>query len=204
MILGWIPSFGLYVIGLLILGITFRNYLKKNKKSTQNNWISVLEQEHAAQFVRSKPLDEKLFINIDFTLFPHVEEISCQNQYLALMHYAKSPMINLKNESNLTLKSTYGPQIVEEVAAYEKNYLDCMNTAIQYAEQLLQQGYLKEAQTTLEICINYHCDISKCYLLLIDLYKQQSNLQGLTALKEIATIEMQNSPFLNKILHAFQ
>lgn len=204
MILGWIPSFGLYVIGLLILGITFRNYLKKNKKSTQNNWISVLEQEHAAQFVRSKPLDEKLFINIDFTLFPHVEEISCQNQYLALMHYAKSPMINLKNESNLTLKSTYGPQIVEEVAAYEKNYLDCMNTAIQYAEQLLQQGYLKEAQTTLEICINYHCDISKCYLLLIDLYKQQSNLQGLTALKEIVTIEMQNSPFLNKILHAFQ
>ena len=133
-----------------------------------------------------------------------MKEPTCQDQYLALMHYAQSPMINLKNESNLVLKSTYGPQIVEEVACYEKNYLDCMNTAIFYAECLLQQGYLKEAQITLETCIHYHCDISKCYLLLIDLYKQQSNLQGLTQLKQIATIEMQHSPFLNKVLYAFQ
>lgn len=75
-----------------------------------------------------------------------------------------------------------------------------MQKAIRYSEHLIQCHALIEAQAVLELCIMYHCDISKCYLLLIDVYRMQDNTTALAKLEETIKNEMASSPFLHKVL----
>ena len=60
---------------------------------------------------------------------------------------------------------------------------------------------LAEARQTLEHCLNYHCDVSKCYIMLIEIYKLQNDFHALDKLKTIAQVEMCQSPFLHKVLN---
>lgn len=201
--LNWLSTLLLFLLGVLIISYTFRRAIKKGESGEQINWQKQLEDEHALQFVRGKPFDESLLIKIDFNEFPVATHEACKNAYLSLLRYATFPMINLKDQTNFELKKTYGPQIVEKIDGYERNFNQCMQLAINYAELLMKYELFAEAQQTLEVCVKYHCDLSKCYILLIDLYRMQQNEQALHVLKETIQKEMGNSPFLKKILRHF-
>ena len=203
MTLNGLPSLFLYVLGIFIVAFTFRNALRKNSRPNKNDWEQHLIDEHNLQFIRNKPIDESLFLKVDFNQFPNVSELNCQQRYIELLRFVKLPMINLKNQSNYDLKSQYGPQVVEVVSNYEQTYIQCMQAAIRYAETLQEYHYEKEAQITLEACVKNHCDLSKCYTMLISLYKKQSNIKALEELKCIVNTEMVTSPFYNKIIRLF-
>ena len=201
--LGWIPAFILYISGILILALSFKGKINKKKDYHKDDWKILLEREHATQFVRPKELPHDFFIQVDTKAFPTVTQASCEQVYHALLRSANKPMINLKGQSNLELKSRYGPQIVEKVSAYERNYFEFMDILFKYGKILYDNNYVQEAQLLLEQAINYHCDISKCYLLLIKIYKEQQNEAAISRLKDVVEKEMQNSPFLHKVLKQF-
>lgn len=201
--LNWLSTLLLFLLGVLIIACTIRRAIKKGNSNEQTNWQKVLEDEHALQFVRGKQFDESLMTKIDFSEFPVATQESCKKTYLDLLRYATIPMINLKGQSNFDLKKAYGPQIVEKIDSYERNFNSCMQLAISYAELLIEDQLLEEAQKTLEICVNHHCDLSKCYILLIDLYKKQQNEQALQLLEVTIQNEMAHSPFQKKVLRHF-
>lgn len=203
MLLKDIMAFAIYILGIFILAMTFKRYVNRNNPSDQEDWRKQLEEEHQLQFVRSKPLDPTLMLSIDFTRFPVSHDQACQKAYLSLMHFEKLPLANLKGVSNLEIKKKYGASGVDKISQYEWNYTSCMQAAIHYAEVLIENGYITEAQNTLECCIEAKCDLSKCYLLLIDLYKMQQNESALIRLKDFVNKELKDSPFIDKIIRHF-
>ena len=198
--LGWIPSMGMYLLGILVIACTFKQFLRKTSPSSKESLNTMLQAEHDAQYTRSKMLPSDLLIKVDFEKYPVVQHVDCQKKYQQLMRYAKLSMVNLQSQTNLELKQTYGPQTLEKIAQYEKNYFEFMDISIQYGKILYENGYLAEARQTLEQCLVYHCDVSKCYLLLIDIYKQLDDNKALDELKITAQNEMSQSPFLHKVL----
>lgn len=201
--LEWITSFVLYISGILILAISFKKNLNKKKDYQKNNWKTILEREHATRFFRPKELPHDFFIHVDTKAFPTVEHEACKQVYSTLLRSANTSMINLKGQSNLELKSSYGPQSIEKVSIYEKNYFEFMDILFKYGKILYDNNYVQEAQSILEQGINYHCDLSKCYLLLIKIYKEQKNKTAIYCLKDVVKQEMKNSPFLHKVLEQF-
>lgn len=198
--LGWIPSFGFYLLGILLIFITFKNAVNRRQPSSKEKLEQLLRVEHEAQFVRTKALPDDLFLKVDFSKVPCVENDACKRMYSALMCFSNLAMVNLADKSNLELKQTYGPQTLEQISAYEKNFFGFMNKALKYGNILLDFGFVQEARQMLELCASYHCDISKCYLLLIDIYKQQQDLVALGNLRTIVENEMCHSPLLHKVL----
>lgn len=200
--LSWMPSFILFILDILTLALSFKSHLKKSEYK-KNNWRILLEKEHAVQLVRSSELPQNLFIQLDVKAFPTVELEVCQKVYTMLLRKANKPMVNLKDQSNLDLKSLYGAQIVDKVSVYEKNYFEFMDILFKYGKILYDNNYIKEAQMTLEEGIDYHCDVSKCYILLIKIYKAQKNKMAISRLKNVVEKEMKNSPLLHKVLEQF-
>lgn len=198
--LGWIPSMGMYLIGIFIIACTFKQVLRKTAPSTKVNLETLLKAEHEAQYTRSKSLSSELLLHVDFEKYPSVQQMDCQKKYQQLMRYAHLSMINLQGKTNLELKQTYGPQGLELIGQYEKNYFGFMDISIQYGKILYENGYLLEARQTLEQCLLYQCDISKCYILLIEIYKALNDEQALNELEIIIQKEMSQSPFLHKVL----
>lgn len=197
---GWLPSLGLYIIGLGFIGFSFKSYLSKTSPSTREKLDALLAEEHEAQFARLVKLPNEFFIQVDISLYPKIEDKDCMEYYQTLVRYASRKMVNLQGKTNLELKQTYGAQTLEAISDYERNYYEFLSSAIGYAQILYEKDYLAEARQTLEACIDYHCDISKCYELLIDIYKNQSDEEALNHLRPIIEKEMQHSPFLHKII----
>ena len=197
---GWLPSLGLYIVGLGFIGVSFKSYLSKTSPSSKEKLDALLMQEHEAQFVRSVQLPNEFFIQVDCSLYPKTDCKACTELYETLVRYAKRPMVNLQGKTNLELKQSYGAQTLESISDYERNYYEFLDISIQYAKALYENDELCKARQTLETCIHYHCDISKCYQLLIDIYKKQSDIEALTHLRPIIEKEMQHSPFLHKVL----
>jgi len=104
--LGWLPSLGFYILGILIIGLTFRMHLRKANSSSQEKLANLLQEEQNARFVRASELKTELFIQVDFLAYPSVTHKACAKKYQELMSYAKRPMMNLQKFSNLELKQT--------------------------------------------------------------------------------------------------
>lgn len=193
--------YSLYLLGIIILGLTFKNLLKVN--TSKQSLTEFLEEEHSAQFVKSKCIDAQDFIHINFDLIPKVNRQECQLLYQDILSYGQKSMLNLKEQSNLDLKKKYGAKSIEQIASYERNYFECMNLLVQYARLLFELDYILEAKHILELCIQYDCDLSKAYLLLIQIYKSENNEEALFSLKPIIQDKMKHSPFLPQVLAAF-
>ena len=201
--LDWLPSFTLYILGVFILALSFKKQLFKKQDYKKTDWKTLLEKDHATQFIRSIDLPDHLFIRVNTDAFPKVEHPACQNIYTSLLKNANRRMVNLKEQSNFDLKSLYGPQVVDQVSAYEKNYFEFMDILFKYGKMLYDNHYVQEAQMVLEQSIVYHCDVSKCYMLLLQIYKEQHNEVAISQLRNVVQTEMKNSPFLHKVLEEF-
>ncbi len=198
--LSWLPSFACFIMGILILGLTFKQRIEKKNTQQKLSWQESLEKEHAMQFIRSKSIPEELFLVVDFEKYPKVENLNCQEVYLKLLSCAKSPMVNLGQMTNLEIKQQFGPSGLEMLTKYEKNYFNFMDISYEYGSILYDNGFIDEARKTLEMSILYGCDSSKCYLLLIQIYKVMNDSKALDQLKETAMKNMKNSPLLKKVL----
>ncbi len=188
-------NFCLFIIGLLIVGMTFKKYILTFHKTS---WLDEYEEE--CKFVRRKPLKDNIYVNVDFDKLPVASDEECQVIYNKLIKYKDMPLLNLKDTTNKELKLTYGTGVIDEIAAGEKNYFDFMDILSQYGKILFDKGFIKQAQTALELSLEYGCDLSKALILLGDIYNKENNTTGIENLKSYIKINMKDSPFQNKIL----
>lgn len=198
--LGWIPSLGIYLLGILVIAYAFKYRLYHTEPSSKDKLDALLQAEHDAQFIRSKALPTECLIQVDFSKYPTVHHTECEKLYQAVMRFSNLPMANLQGQTNLELKQKYGAQTLEQITVYEKNYYGFINATIKYGSILYENGFINEARQTLEQCILYHCDVSKCYTLLIEIYTKQQDQAALESLRSTIKKEMCNSPFLHKVL----
>ncbi len=198
--LSWTLAFFCYVIGIFLIGMTFKHALLNNGHNTKESWKDRLEKEHLTHFIRQQPIPKDLFLSIDFSIIPMVKEDECQRLYLDVLAFANRPMVDLKAYTNLELKQRFGPQGLELLGGYEKNYFEFMDICCKYGTILFEKGFILEARQILEQALLYQCDLSKCYLQLIDVYHQLHDMKALDVLKVTAKANMKDSPFLPKVL----
>lgn len=202
----WLMAFLFFVGGLLIMGMTTKRMILKKgtHKESENYWT----REHAATFARKKELPDDLFIPIDFSVYPSVQDESCQQQYAKILLFKERPLVNLKGISNVELKERFGTMQLEKLSFYEQNFIEYMNTSCAYGKLLFEKGYLPEAQKVLEYIISLGCDLSQCYLTLTAIYTAyyDSNrsldvsIDLLAVLKQNAKENMNASPYLQKVI----
>lgn len=202
--LDYFLPFGLYIIGILIVAFTFRRKLYRSNDTHKVSLETMLKAEQQVKFIRPKVLSDDLFLKVHLSDYPVVDDVDCQNDYQTLKESIQLPMVNFQNYTNLELKQMYGPQMLDTITQYETNYVQFMEASIAYGKSLYEHHYIEEARKTLEQCMLYKCNISIGYTLLIEIYKLQNDTAALHRLEPIIKQEMQNSPFLNKVLGCLQ
>ena len=198
--LGWLPSIAFFIMGILILGFTFKHSVQRTTNTSQSDWKEHLDKEHELQFIRTKKLPEQLFLKIDFKDYPVVNDSKCQDVYLKLLAYAKTPIVYLGKQSNLEIKEQFGAKGLEMLIDYERNYFNFMDISYEYGNILYDQGFTEEAKKVLELSIGYGCDSSKSFLLLGQIYRLHNEFEALKQLRDTAIKNMENSPLLEKVL----
>ena len=198
--LSWLPSIAFFVMGVLILGLTFKHSVEKTKNTSQLDWKKNLEKEHELQFVRTKTLPEELFLKNDFKDYPVVSNSKCQEVYLKLLAYAKLPIVYLGKKSNIELKEQFGAKGLEMLIDYERNYFNFMDISYEYGNILYDQGFITEAKKVLELSMVHGCASSKSFLLLGQIYRLHNEAHALEQLRDTAIKNMENSPLLEKVL----
>lgn len=199
--LSWLPSFICFVMGILILGLTFKKSIENKDEPHHLHWKESIEKEHEMQFIRPKTIPEDLFLVVNFEQYPYVENPDCQKVYLKLLNCSKSPMVNLGQLTNLEIKQQFGSGGLENLINYEKNYFNFMDISYEYGSILYDNGFINESRKTLEMSISYGCDLSKTYLLLIQIYKTMNDFKALDRLKEAAVKNIKHSVLLKKVLN---
>lgn len=202
--LNWLPSLLCLVVGVTILFVTFKHALQKTDTKEEEKRKNFFEKERVASSIRKQPIPESLFLKVDFAVYPEVHDTNCIASYNELLSFKSRQMVNLKGYTNLDLKEIFGVGHLDLLTNYERNYLEFMDISCKYAHTLYEYGYIKEAQTVLEYTLKHQCDLSKCYLLLAEIYKLSKNTLALEELKEIASLNMKGSPYLQKVLDAMK
>ena len=192
----WIQPLICFVIGITIIGFTFKRKISDVSGSLE--WKEELYREHTTQFYNKVSIPKNLLIEIDFLRYPTDETSLLYND---LMIIVKQPMANLKNISNKDIKQLYGPSALEKITLYEENYYSFINKSYDYSVHLYESDRIQDAQIVLEYIIEKGCDNSKVYLFLKNIYKAQNDSkERIDKLKEHAIKNFSNPIFLNKLI----
>lgn len=192
------------VAGVVILFITFRLKLERDTKKAKENLDVYLTKDFNALFARKKEIPESFFISVDFNSIPSVNNDECTQFYNQINKYADTKMTHLKGYTNIELKEAYGMIHFENLTCYEKNYLTFMDILVKYGSILYEKGFAEEAETVLKKALDYECDVSKCYMLLSDIYLKRRDSDSLETLTRIAKQNMNGSYYLKKVLNKIE
>ncbi|WP_069997689.1 hypothetical protein [Cellulosilyticum sp. I15G10I2] len=192
------------VLGVVTLFITFKIKLERDTQRQNKNIRTYFTQEQKALFARKKDIPESLFIKISLQELPLNEEPECRRLYEQLRRYEHLKLTNLKGYTNLELKQAYGMAQFEDLVQYEKSYLTFMDILVKYGSILYEKAFLPEAKKTLELALDYQCDLSKCYLILSDVYFKLGESHLLDNLAQTAHRNMNGSHYLTKVLEKIE
>ncbi|MDF2878513.1 MAG: hypothetical protein K0S30_1609 [Clostridia bacterium] len=187
-------------LGVTTLFLTFKIKLERDAKKEKKQLEAYFKEDFNASFARKKELPESMFLKPACERLPVVDDVACQQLYDQVMACAKLKLANLKNHTNLDLKKTYGMVQFENLIEFERNYLALMDILVKYGNILYEKGFISEAKHVLEEALVYECDLSKCYILLSDIYLKLGARRALQDLKCSAEKNMKESHYLTKIL----
>ena len=200
----WLTNLLFFVAGLIIIGMSIKRAILNKKNNAKHINEAYWKREYTATFARKKEIPDSLFIHIDFEMYPMTEDPTCQGIYHKILSFKDRPLINLKGQKNIELKERYGMMQLEELSNYEQNYIEYMHTSCTYGKTLYAKGYFAEAQKVLEYIISLDCDLSPCFLTLATLYHTLGEDKALHQLKSLAKTNMQDSPYLHKVLQGIE
>ena len=164
--------------------------IKKSKGSARSN-ENYLREEEMANFSRKKEIPENLFINAGIELLPmrefeDTEEFKRINKSQAyVIKRSTFKMIRLKTPmTNRELKIKFGYANLENIIAYEDNFVRYIFALCDWAETLLEMGEKEDAISILEFAVDMIPEQSKPYTLLIDAYGESKCKSELLNLKD--------------------
>lgn len=145
------------------------------------------ERERRANFTRKKPLPVDDYIKIPLDTLPFSETDNPQEKEIQeqLSSLSQKPILNVSGMTNTDIKLTYGSGNFHLIAEYDQNFLLLQRLLNEWGTLLYERGDKAEAKTVLEYSISLGCDISKSYLLLGDIYKEEQDYISIQDLMEV-------------------
>jgi len=193
---------------ILIVGTTLaiQIMMRKNKVDFKKDIEDIAERERKANLSRKKEIDKALYITPNPSVLPiktydeskenkkikKAQEIAVRKAHLTMIRFDE-PI------SNTDLKLKYGLANLEIITMYEEHYNSYMQALTLWAELLIEKNNLIDAEKVLCEAINLKSDLSKTYMLLIDVYKKTNNSKKLQNI--IKLVEKSNLKLKSKILN---
>jgi hypothetical protein len=188
-------------LGILIVIICFFAYFRKRSTRAQEEvddrfW----ERENQANLTRKQNLDNLSYITIPLDKFPigiyDDEKIKAAEDSLIALSGKK--IVNLEGRTNTDLKMEYGAANLEALMEYDTNFESLCVSLVDYGKALYDAGHPDWAATVLEYGIETGSDISRNFLLLGSIYREQNDNGAISRL--IATAENLDSPMKASII----
>lgn len=174
----------IFACGITIIFLALRHKINKGSNKSKEALDHFLIEEHRANFITKKNLPNELLLHIDSDQIPPNTSTECEGLFQQVVRQSTLPMVNLSQYTNLQLKQTFGVNHLDTLIQYEQNYISFLQTLTAYGIALHNAGYIQDSIQSLEYCLNFGCDLNKCYLYLIKNYGIINNKASLMKLKE--------------------
>jgi len=188
------------IIFCSVLSMNLKRSKKQGKETEQSFW----NREHKANSIRRKPLDDLEYITIPMDRFPTgllLDNPEVKDCIETLEILSRQPIVNFTGYSNTDLKLEYGTANITALTEYDQNYTTLVRILQKWADQLLDNGYSKEAEILMEYAISIHTDISKTYYKLAEIYAIRLEKEHVLKLIETAeTLRSANKKFIVRTL----
>lgn len=199
------PIFFILIVGTTI---AIQIMMRKNKIDFKQILENISKKEQEANLSRRKEIDKELFVTPDISVLPikdygeSPENKKIKDAQNLVIRKSKLTMIRFDEPiSNTDLKLKYGYANLENITIYEEHYNSYMQALILWSELLIEKNNTEDAEKVLSEAINLKCDLSKAYMLLIDIYKKTNNLSKLEEIKKL--VENSNLKLKAKILNYY-
>lgn len=162
-----------YLASLIIFSLVINHAIKRNKKKSASTEQNFWTRERQANSVRRKSLDNLNYIHIPLEQLP--TDILPENDSAAeclrlIRELSSQKIVNLTGYTNTDLKLEYGTANLTFLSEYDQNYTLLVRTLQQWADILLDAGYVREAEALMEFALSTNTDISKTYYKLAEIY----------------------------------
>lgn len=181
--------------------VTLTLKIKLSDRKSKITKQEFLELESKANLTRKKPLDDLDYITIPLNKLPFYDNenediVSYQNEIKAL---SEKTIVNLTGMSNTDLKLAYGAANLDILSEYDRNFTDLVRLLYMWGQNLYDIGKVKDAKTVLEFAIDCKTDVSKNYILLANIYKDEGESSKINNL--INSANELNSLMKNSIIN---
>lgn len=167
-----------YLASLIIFCLTVGHAIKRQKKKTKTSEQSFWSRERQSNAVRRKPLDSLNYIHIPLEQLPAT--VLTENDQVAeclrlITELSSQKIVNLTGFTNTELKLEYGTANITLLSEYDQNYTLLVRTLQQWADALMDAGYVKEAEAVMAFALDTGTDISKTYYKLAEIYSARGD-----------------------------
>lgn len=190
-----------FFASFILFCIFITTSIRKRKLSDEKENASFWEKEHKANLTRKKSIDHLVFIQIPIDTFPTtllLENEDIKDIINTISHLSECKILNLTGISNTDLKLEYGVANLSFLTQCDQNYTLLVRTLQKWADILIQNNYILQAQHLLEFSIETKTDISSTYYTLAKIYMENNQPEKISYL--IETAEKLNSIMKNSIV----
>lgn len=158
-----------------IFALLFTMKLKSSTRTHSQLVESFWEKERNANLTRRKDISNLDYITIPFEALPFLENPSERIRLYEqdVLAFRDKKLLNLTGISNTDLKLSYGPANLPTLVQCDENYMRLNAILGKWAQALIDENYIDEAQIVLETAVNIGCDSSTVYLNLASIYKSK-------------------------------
>lgn len=174
-----------FIIFILLLSRILKRQEQKRISNEQGFW----DREQQANSVRRKSLDTLDYIQIPLDKLPvailpdNADVAECRELIQTL---SSQKIVNLTGYTNTDLKLEYGTANITALSEYDQNYTLLVRTLQQWADILMDAGYVYEAGVLMEFAVSTGTDISKTYYKLAEIYSSRGDSFQIQQLLESA------------------
>lgn len=176
----------LFIFLILVVWIRYESTKSSRfaHKAKDNFWK--IEQE--ANFTRKKDITDLDYIEIPLDQLPFIEACDpvLNSLQTDIKKLSEKKILNLTGLTNTWLKQQYGTPNLEFLTSYDENFTRLIRTLYKWGTCLNENNYKSQARTVLEYGIACKTDISGNYILLGQIYKEQSEFHALDCLIDTA------------------
>lgn len=177
------------VIIIIVLYLFMRIDSNKANKKVMEEKQKFWSKENQSNKIRKKDISSLPFLKIPLDELPIKD--TTDESLLALQHsitnLSKVSILNLTGVSNTDLKLQYGVANLTFLSECDNNYTLLVNSLSKWGSYLYELGHINDAKIVLEYGITCNTDISKNYILLANIYKEQNTPNKIDNLLETIT-----------------
>lgn len=175
------------VIIIIVLYFIMRIDSNKVNKKVADEKQSFWNKEYKSNEIRKQDISSLDYIIIPLDKLPikdTTDETLLALQY-SIINLSKVSILNLTGVSNTDLKLQYGVANLNFLSECDNNYTLLVNSLYKWGSYLYDNGQLDDAKIVLEYGITCNTDISKNYILLANIYKEQNTPNKIDKLLDI-------------------